>query len=240
MSAGVSHRLPTWRRVLAVVAHPDDESFGLGALLAAFADAGSDVGLLCLTRGEASTLHGVGGDLRRVRADELAAAGRILGVNRTVLLGYPDADLASVCRSRLVGEVVDAARVTRPDGLLAFDEDGVTGHPDHTAATAAALGAADLLDLPVLGWTLPASVSRRLNAEHGTAFTGHEPDYVVAVDRTRQRAAALAHASQALPTSVLWRRLELLGDVENLHRLRTRREPTGESEPLAHTTRSNR
>jgi LmbE family N-acetylglucosaminyl deacetylase len=98
----------------------------------------------------------------------------------------------------------------------------VTGHPDHTAAAAAALAAAATLALPVLAWTLPRQVAARLNAELGTGFVGHEPadvDLVVTVDRDRQRVASLAHASQAVPTSVLWRRLELLGDVEHLRRL---------------------
>jgi LmbE family N-acetylglucosaminyl deacetylase len=64
-------RLPRWRSVLAVVAHPDDESFALGAILAGFADAGTEVSVLCLTRGEASTLHGVAGDLLQLRGSEL-------------------------------------------------------------------------------------------------------------------------------------------------------------------------
>ena len=67
-------RLPRWDRVLAVVAHPDDESFGLGAVLAAMVGEGAEVGVLCLTHGEASTLHGVDGDLRAVREGELAEA----------------------------------------------------------------------------------------------------------------------------------------------------------------------
>src|SRR5674476_1023032 len=66
--------LPAWTSVLAVVAHPDDESFGLGALLDAFARAGAGVEVLCLTHGEASTLHGAPGDLASLRGAELAAA----------------------------------------------------------------------------------------------------------------------------------------------------------------------
>jgi len=50
--------LPAWMSVLAVVAHPDDESFGLGALLDAFTRVRAGVEVLCLTHGEASTLHG--------------------------------------------------------------------------------------------------------------------------------------------------------------------------------------
>jgi hypothetical protein len=87
----------------------------------------------------------------------------------------------------------------------------------------AALDAADELGLPVLGWTLPRAVAEQLNEELGTGFIGHAPgdvDLVVPVERDRQRVASLAHASQAVPTSVLWRRLELLGDAEHLRWLR--------------------
>ena len=49
--------LPAWRSVLAVVAHPGDESFGLGALLWQFAVVGTRIGMLCFTHGEASTVH---------------------------------------------------------------------------------------------------------------------------------------------------------------------------------------
>ena len=214
--------LPGWRRVLAVVAHPDDESFGLGAVLTAFTAGGASTAVLCLTHGEASTLHGVAGDLHRVRRDELAAASAVLGVSHTVLRGYPDGELNATCRSRLVGDIRDVAHDLSSDGLLVFDPSGVTGHPDHAAASAAALAAADLLELPILGWTLPASVADALNKESGTAFRGHDPtdiDYVIHVEREQQRAAAAAHASQALPSNVLWHRLTLLGDYEHLRRL---------------------
>lgn len=211
--------LPPWRSVLAVVAHPDDESFGLGAVLTAFIDRGARVSVLCLTHGERSTVHGVDGDLYRVRTQELRRAAAALGVATTNLRHYPDGDLQSVCRTQLAGEVADAVREVHADGLLLFDSSGVTGHTDHAAATAAALVAAKSLGLPALGWTLPKAVAGRLNAEYGTAFAGHDHDQidsVVTVDRHRQRAAIAAHASQALPTGVLWRRLEWLGSEEHL------------------------
>ena len=75
-------QLPAWQSVLAAVAHPDDESFALGAVLTGFAAAGVQVSVLCLTRGEASTLHGVAGDLVALRAHELAAAAEALGPDR--------------------------------------------------------------------------------------------------------------------------------------------------------------
>jgi LmbE family N-acetylglucosaminyl deacetylase len=218
-----SRALPAWSSVLAVVAHPDDESFGLGAILDAFNRAASRTSVLCLTHGEASTVHGVAGNLVELRGQEFAAAAAILGVSDLTLRDYPDGGLEQVHRGRLVAEVIDVAGAARAAGLLVFDPSGVTGHPDHTAASAAALLAAADLNIPVLGWTLPNSVATQLNRECRTGFVGHPPfaiDIELPVTRTRQVAACAAHVSQAIPTSVLWRRLELLGDVEHLRWLR--------------------
>ncbi|HQR27132.1 MAG TPA: PIG-L family deacetylase [Nocardioides sp.] len=237
VAAPPSDRLPSWTAVLSVVAHPDDESFALGAVLDSFARSGARVAVLCLTRGEASTLHGVPGELDQVRSQELAAAAAVLGVAEVSLLGHPDGRLAGVDLDRLRGEVTAAARATGAQGLLVFDRTGVTGHPDHAHATLAALAAAEVLDLPVLGWTIPDTVAVRLRAEHGVVFDGHPRrsiDLVVDVDRTRQLEAVRCHASQALPGSVLWRRLELLGDREHLRWLRPEeaKAPVG-AEPTA-------
>ncbi len=223
MRAARSGPLPAWNSVLAVVAHPDDESFGLGGVLRAFVGNGARASVLCFTHGEASTVHGLPGDLHQVRARELEQAARVLGLTDTRILSYPDGELSNVCRSRLTGEIMDTAKQVHADGILAFASSGVTGHPDHAAATAAALAAAELLDLPVLGWTIPSTVARTLNAEHDAAFVGADPydiDYRIAVDRSRQREAMAAHASQAVASSVAWRRLELLGDNEFLQQLR--------------------
>jgi len=158
-----------------------------------------------------------------VREAELAVASKVLGVARTMLHDHPDGALNEVCQARLAAEVVAVADSSHPVGVLAFDNGGVTGHPDHVAATSAAVLAAEMLDLPVLGWTLPETVAAQLNQEIGATFKGHadgEIDLRVTVDRSRQRQASRAHVSQALPDSVLWRRLELLGDIESLRWLR--------------------
>ena len=208
--------------MLAVVAHPDDESFGLGAVLDSFRRTGATLAVLCLTRGEGSTVHGVAGDLTRLRAAELREAARVLGASTAVMRDHPDGSL-SRCVEDLERDVVEVARDVGAQGLLVFDPSGVSGHPDHVAATSAALGAAEELGLPVLGWTVPGDLAEQLNDEFETAFVGRtagDVDLVIPVDRERQRLACLAHASQAVPTSVLWRRLELLGDVEHLCWLR--------------------
>ena len=121
-----SASLPAWSSVLAVVGHPDDESFGLGAFLDAFNRAGTRTSVLCLTHGEASTVHGVAGSLAELRGQESAAAARMLGVADLALRDYPDGGLDQVHRSRLVGEVIDAAAAARADGLLVFDPSGLS------------------------------------------------------------------------------------------------------------------
>jgi N-acetylglucosamine malate deacetylase 2 len=213
------HALPGWHSVLAVVAHPDDETFGLGALIDALTAAGAAVHVLCFTRGEASTVNECDADLRAARAEELRQASEELGVAGVTLLDYADGQLATVPRPELEEQVARLAAGCKADGLLVFDDTGITRHLDHQAATAAAAGAARHLGLPVLAWTIPAAIASRLEAEAGSPFAGRpadEVDLCIRVSRARQRRAALLHASQISPTAVLWRRLQLQGDCEHL------------------------
>ncbi len=218
MGSGPTAKLPDWPRVLVVVAHPDDESFGLGAVIDAFATAGCAVDVLCFTHGEASTL-GAAPDLAATRADELRRAADVLGVRRALLRNHPDGALGSVDPGLLDEDVATTAHESGSTGLLAFDSSGITGHPDHVAATAAAQRVGGALGLPVLGWTLDEAVARRLRDETDAPFVGHPSEGVdlrVDVDRTRQHEAISCHASQAVPDSVLWRRLALQGSRESL------------------------
>jgi LmbE family N-acetylglucosaminyl deacetylase len=180
-------RLPNVSSVLAVCAHPDDESFGLGAVLDSFVLSGASVSVLCFTRGEASTLGDCRPeDLGELRRSELHAAAAQLGVGRVELFEYPDGSLAGVALGQLTGEVTAMAAEVGADLLLVFDEGGITGHPDHRRATEAALGA---LELPVLAWAIPRSVADTLNSELGSTFVGRsadEIDMVVRVPRSAQ------------------------------------------------------
>ncbi len=211
--------LPDWPCALAIVAHPDDESFGLGAVLSAMADRGTRLSVLCLTQGEASTLHGVAGELAVIRRDELRRAADELGVAGVRLLSYPDGHLPAQPVDAVLADARAYAAEVAPAGLVTFDPSGITGHPDHRAASRLAVALGRDLGLGVLGWTLPRTVADQLHDELGIGFLGHDPgeiDLVVDVDRERQRRAIACHASQAVPGSPLWRRLNLLGDREHL------------------------
>lgn len=114
--------------------------------------------------------------------------------------------------AREVMREVERARARRGD-----DEGGITGHPDHRRATEAALAVARVLEVPVLAWALSDRVADTLRGEFGGGFRGRSTadlDYVVRLDRDRQRRAIARHVTQSTDNPVLGRRLELQGDEE--------------------------
>lgn len=150
--------------LMAVFAHPDDESFGIGGTLARYgADPDVRVVLVCATRGEAGEISdpnlATPERLGQVREEELRCACRTLGVDALYLLGYRDSGMAGAPDNRhpraltmadpdqVVGQITALIRRERPDVLVTFDETGGYGHPDHVAihrfTTAAFAAAAD-------------------------------------------------------------------------------------------------
>ena len=154
------------RRLLAVLAHPDDESFGIGGTLALYARRGVEVHLLCATRGEAGQapaerLQGYA-DLAALRQAELRCAAEHLGLRSVRFLDYRDsgmagspdnrhpAALAAAPLDQVVARVTAVLRAVRPQVVVTFDPFGGYGHPDHIAAhqaTVRAFEAAGRADL---------------------------------------------------------------------------------------------
>jgi LmbE family N-acetylglucosaminyl deacetylase len=200
---------------LAVVAHPDDESFGLGGVLSALSRAGVPLRVLCFTHGEASTLGDVRG-LAEVRACELRRAATVLGVGDVALLDFPDGGLADIPSAVLESVVED--RLDKTDLLVVFEPGGVTGHPDHQAATAAAAGVAARRGVSVLEWGVPSDVAAALNDQFASSFVAAE-GVDVEVDRAAQLQAIRCHESQAHDNPILRRRLALQGRRERLRLL---------------------
>lgn len=122
--------------VLAVWAHPDDESLLAGGLLAEVTRRGGRVVTVCATAGEHGTDDPVVDPpvaLAARRVTELDAALAALGAEPAIHLGYEDGGCCLVSEhlaAHLIGRVLD--RVA-PDVILTFGPDGVTGHPDHLA-----------------------------------------------------------------------------------------------------------
>ena len=200
---------------LAVVAHPDDESFGLGAVLGALVAAGIEVRLLCLTAGEASTV-GASPDLAATRHLEVQAAAAVLGLALATLESLPDGRLATIPRRELAGLVERDLRGARL--VVGFERRGVTGHPDHAAATGAALAIARARGLATLEWGVPQAVAQELRRQVGAHFSGFgnrlPAPMAVRVDRTVQERAIACHPSQDPANPVLRTRLRLQGELE--------------------------
>jgi LmbE family N-acetylglucosaminyl deacetylase len=136
--------------VVAVVAHPDDESLIAGGTLALAAQAGAATGVVSLTRGEegpiAEEMTVASGKLGEVRESELERAGRELGVTWTACLRHPDGELPWVDHEAAADELFALLAPHEPSVVLTFGPDGLYWHPDHVAAREIAVLAAGRLD----------------------------------------------------------------------------------------------
>ena len=131
----------------AVLAHPDDESFGCAGSLALAHAAGATTRLLVVTRGEAGTPDGMAdpgfGDIREA---ELICAARTIGLDEVSLLeGYPDGGVADQPFDVLVEEIAAWLGERRPSAVITFGPHGVTGHPDHIVVGSATRWAVERL-----------------------------------------------------------------------------------------------
>ena len=139
-------------RLLAVLAHPDDESLGNGGMFAKYAAEGVETYLVTATRGEHgwfSKPEDYPGEeaLGAIRDQELRAAAELLGIREVSFLDYVDGHLDEADPDEAVEKIVDHIRRLRPDVVVTFDQHGLYGHPDHIAitqfTTAAVQAAAD-------------------------------------------------------------------------------------------------
>jgi len=123
-------------RTLAVVlAHPDDESFAIGGTLARYAAEGATVHLIVATNGEAGIPDQEPHQAAEVRQSELLMACRVLGIRKPVFLGFVDGHLAEADEASAVAALLSVLRKTRPDVVITFGPDGISGHPDHLAVS---------------------------------------------------------------------------------------------------------
>jgi LmbE family N-acetylglucosaminyl deacetylase len=135
--------------LLAVVAHPDDESFGMGGTLALYAKEGVEVHLICATKGEAGEVSAQMLDgfssIGALREHELNCAAKALGLTKVYFLDYRDSGMAGSLdnnnpKSLFQAPVDEAAkkiaqliRTIKPQVVVTFDPIGGYMHPDHIA-----------------------------------------------------------------------------------------------------------
>lgn len=142
----------TKRRMLIAYAHPDDESFGSGGLIAKYVQAGVEVYYLCATNGELGSIppemEGQYPSVAELRRAELDRAAEILGLAEVIRLNYKDSGMMGAASNDdpdslwyhsqhhfddLVRRVVEVIRRVQPQVVVTFNRFGGYGHPDHIA-----------------------------------------------------------------------------------------------------------
>ncbi len=125
--------------IVCVFAHPDDETFTMGGILAAAAKNGQRVVVITATRGEGGVQdeeRWPAEELASIRTAELQAALNILGVHEQHFLDYPDGACAEADPMEAAQRIVDIIGLCQPASIFTFGPDGLTGHPDHKTVSA--------------------------------------------------------------------------------------------------------
>jgi N-acetylglucosamine malate deacetylase 2 len=125
--------------LLAVFAHPDDETFRCGGLLALLARRGVQINIITATRGEAGSCGEpqlcAAEELAEVRERELICACTVLGIKPPILLNYPDGKLDEVEEEEAIARIKAVIQELHPQILLTWPADGLSDHPDHKAVS---------------------------------------------------------------------------------------------------------
>jgi N-acetyl-1-D-myo-inositol-2-amino-2-deoxy-alpha-D-glucopyranoside deacetylase len=148
------------RRLLIAYAHPDDESFGSGGMIAHYVAQGVEVTYVCATNGDVGTvkpelLNGYG-SVAELRQAELACAAEILGFKQVIKLNYKDSGMMGsetssdpTClwqapQDEVTRRMVEIIREIKPQVVVTFNKYGGYGHPDHIAIQRATVTAFSL------------------------------------------------------------------------------------------------
>lgn len=126
-------------KILCVFAHPDDETFTMGGLLAAAAANGQTIAIITATKGEGGVQdesRWPADQLGDIRAGELRAALDQLGVEQQHFLGYQDGTCKDSDAETAAQELAEYIARYQPDSIFTFGPDGLTGHPDHRTVSA--------------------------------------------------------------------------------------------------------
>ena len=214
MTGGTARNL----RLLCILAHPDDESLGVGGILAKYAAEEVETYLVTATRGEKGWFgppeeNPGPTELGRIREGELKEAAKVLGLREVNLLDYHDGELDKADQGVLTRQLVRHIRRIRPHVVVTFDHNGVYGHPDHIAttraATAATLAAADAAFVQP-GGLAPHTVSKLYyfawTDEVRQAYEKAFGELVMQIDGVERRAVPWPHwtISTWIDTSAHW------------------------------------
>jgi len=145
--ARAGSRLPKYKKVLVVMAHPDDPEFGAGGSVCRLADAGAEVVYVVVTDGSqgGEDPKQKDAELKQIREREQRAAARVLGVKKVEFLGHKDGHLTPDLKLR--HDIVRMIRKHKPELVIThmpgrvIDTPMGGSHPDHLAVGEATMAA---------------------------------------------------------------------------------------------------
>lgn len=204
-------QIMTSANLLAVFAHPDDETFRCGGTLALLAQRGVRVQVLIATRGQAGSRGNpplcAPEELPAVRENELRSACSSLGIQPPLLLDYQDGQLAEADLETLIAEILAIIRELRPQFMLTFGADGLSGHPDHIAIGQAAAEAFRRAEAVAALYTLavPRSLAETLDMKQIRAVPDESIALTVDVSAVwdAKMSAIRCHRTQLGESSIL-------------------------------------
>lgn len=153
------------RNLVCVFAHPDDEAFGPGGTIAKLSKE-YNIYLLCATKGEVGqkgkTLKVQSSKLGRKRAEELRCSAKVLGVKKVYFLGFIDGTLSNNLYHKLAKKIEQKLRKLKPEIVITFEPQGISGHIDHITVSMATMFAVQKLKFVKEVWQVcrPDTIAR--------------------------------------------------------------------------------
>jgi LmbE family N-acetylglucosaminyl deacetylase len=195
------------KKLLFIVAHPDDESFTSGGTMWENHLAGGENYIICATLGERGKSHMTKpvtqSQLKKIRKQELTAVAKFLKVNGLYFFSFPDAGLKEKA-SQFSVKTEALIKKIKPDYILSFGPDGMSGHLDHIAAGAVSRSLAKKLKIPFLAFGAPPAlrkqfkkiITRRRFGKYAANVTHAIPNIKIKIDFKHKLQTLKFHKSQ--------------------------------------------
>lgn len=196
------------KRLLFITAHPDDESYMSAGTIYQNYQAGGQTMLLCASWGEKGRSHlkkpPVISQLKKLRRKELKRAAKFLHIKPVLNLALPDGKLKNY-QKIIFQKGLAFAKKHRPDFMISFGQDGISGHIDHITAGKIAKQIAKKLNIPFIAAALPPSITkkalkwlatRRKAGHYVKSVIYKKPNIKIVIDNKIKKKALRIHQSQ--------------------------------------------
>jgi LmbE family N-acetylglucosaminyl deacetylase len=169
-----SRKLPSnIDKVMIIYPHPDDEILSAGGVMQMLAKTTAEVNWVVLTKGERGTADGsVINMLAQVRAKEASRIAKLLNVDNSYFLDFPDGDLVNQT-TKLREKLTELVNQIEPELIITYDESGLYGHPDHVVASKIVRQISKENDIKLWHNTLPEKILKMIKLPTQMAKDGN-------------------------------------------------------------------